>query len=249
MTVPFDYSGIPEGYYDQIANGPNGVRKFWHYHKFESVVRYIPPALMGPDKRVLDVGCFAGTFLGMIPKELFGTQVGIDILPNQIAYAQKTYNEPWRKFQVFDEFFRENREKFHVITLIEVIEHLTHEQIRELLGRIRELLLPEGRLILTTPNYFSVWPLLEIFLNRESDVKYEEQHITKFTYFNLEPKLIRVLQRPSFKLEAKTTTHFISPAIAGLNYEMAIRMAHAVPASNWGNPLGCIVLSRWSVNS
>lgn len=48
----------------------------------------------------------------------------------------------------------EIKEKFNVIFLFEVIEHLTFEDGVQLLNAIHDLLIPGGKLILTTPNAF-----------------------------------------------------------------------------------------------
>ncbi len=48
----------------------------------------------------------------------------------------------------------EIREKFNVIFLFEVIEHLTFEDGVQLLSTIYNMLLPGGKLIMTTPNAF-----------------------------------------------------------------------------------------------
>lgn len=48
----------------------------------------------------------------------------------------------------------EIRERFNVIFLFEVIEHLTFEDGIHLLNAIHQLLLPGGKLIMTTPNAF-----------------------------------------------------------------------------------------------
>jgi SAM-dependent methyltransferase len=48
----------------------------------------------------------------------------------------------------------EIKERFNIIFLFEVIEHLTFEDGLHLLNRIHDLLLPGGKLILTTPNAF-----------------------------------------------------------------------------------------------
>jgi 2-polyprenyl-3-methyl-5-hydroxy-6-metoxy-1,4-benzoquinol methylase len=244
----FDYSGIPEGYYDKILKGHKGIRKFWHYHKFESVLRYIPDTLQGEGKSILDIGCFAGSFLGMIPREIFPVQLGVDILPTQISYAEKTYGSEWRKFKAYDgslDLDIQYKEKFHIITLIEVIEHLNGHQIYELFHRINYLLHPEGRLILTTPNYLSLWPLIEYIINHFSEVKYEEQHVTKFKYFTIESQMSKLLNEFPLKLEKKTTTHFLTPFLAPASYELSTNIARAVPSSSWKNPFGSIILSSW----
>jgi SAM-dependent methyltransferase len=58
--------------------------------------------------------------------------------------------------QVHDFYsLEEIRERFDVVFLFEVIEHLDLEEGIRLLKRIHELLNPGGRLILTTPNVFN----------------------------------------------------------------------------------------------
>lgn len=46
-------------------------------------------------------------------------------------------------------------EQFDLITLFEVIEHLELEEGVEMLGRLRELLVDGGRLIISTPNVYN----------------------------------------------------------------------------------------------
>ncbi len=50
---------------------------------------------------------------------------------------------------------------FDVVTIIELVEHLHDAEALELLEEASRVTAPGGRLILTTPNYASIWPLLE----------------------------------------------------------------------------------------
>jgi SAM-dependent methyltransferase len=134
--------------------------------------------------------------------------------------------------------------RFDCITLIEVIEHLTAEEIRVLFGHIARLLKPGGKLIVTTPNYASTWPLLEQLLNRFGDVNYEEQHITRLNYFNFERRLAEVYPRlrEEFAVELKTTTHLLTPFLAGLSFRLARALSRLVPSTHWRVPFGNLVL-------
>jgi len=49
----------------------------------------------------------------------------------------------------------EVHEKFDLVLLFEVIEHLNVEEGREMIGRIHQILNPGGRVILTTPNVYT----------------------------------------------------------------------------------------------
>lgn len=74
----------------------NPIRRLWHVSKFERVLDYLPTTAA---QSILDVGCFAGTFLSLLPPERFSRQLGVDILPAQIDYANRTYGSSFRSFR------------------------------------------------------------------------------------------------------------------------------------------------------
>ena len=239
----YDYGTIPVGYYDRIFRGPKGIRRLWHVSKFERVLDCLPEEDGGS---LLDIGCFAGTFLSVVPRYRFDRQLGIDILPEQIDYATHHHSAPFREFRhalVSD--IVKTGEQFDCVTLIEVIEHLERPAVAELLSGIWKVLKPGGRFILTTPNYGSMWPVIELALNRMSDVKYEEQHITKFSFFNLELQLQSIEPQiwNRFDLKLKTTTHFVTPFMAAVSYDLARGLSRALPHSKWRHPAGNLILT------
>jgi len=64
--------------------------------------------------------------------------------------------------------------------MIELLEHLAPEDAVRLLRQACSLLSADGTLILTTPNYRSLWPFIEWGVNLSSPVSYEQQHINKY---------------------------------------------------------------------
>ena len=243
----FDYSSIPEGHYDRVARQGSRIRRLWHLSKFERVLDYLPHRA---GQSLLDVGCFAGTFLSMASPRRFSRQLGVDVLPAQIDYARAHYGTPFRRFQHVPSIthLRDLDERFDCVTVIEVVEHLTPDEIRTLLHHLGRLLVPGGKLVLTTPNYLSAWPILERILNRVGDVNYEEQHITRFTFFDVERRLAEIHPplRSEFELDLKTTTHFVTPFLAGLTFELAHRLSRAVPHARWRLPFGNLVLAAFT---
>ncbi|HZZ84839.1 MAG TPA: class I SAM-dependent methyltransferase [Anaeromyxobacteraceae bacterium] len=240
----FDYGSIPLGHYDRVLREGSGIRRLWHLSKFERVLDYLP---RGAGQSLLDIGCFAGSFLSMVPPERFSRQLGVDILPAQIDYANAHHGSQARRFQHVRSIadLGEVDARFDCVTVIEVIEHLTPDEIRALLGHAARLLAPGGRLVLTTPNYASTWPILERILNRVGDVNYQEQHITRFTFFDLERKLaaIHPALRSEFALELRTTTHLLTPFLAGISFDLAHRISRLVPHRRWKLPFGNLILA------
>ena len=167
-------------------------------------------------------------------------------MPAQIQYARQKYGTPFREFTLIKTISDLGTipQKFDFVTLIEVIEHLKPEEIRLLFKEIGRRLNTGGRLVFSTPNYASTWPVLEVLINYLSDISYEEQHLTKFTYFNLVSKLQRIYPEfeTEFALELRTTTHFISPFLAPLiSVEAARKLSRKIPHKNWKFPFGNLV--------
>lgn len=243
-TTKFNYESIPIGYYDKILDNKNGMRKFWHWHKFDAVKRVV-----GLKGVVVDVGCFAGTFIGAFLNNNYSKKIGVDILPDQIEYANHKYSSKSTEFLVIESFFdiiEKIKDEVNTVTFIEVIEHLDEFQIKDFFESVDKILAKDSEVVITTPNYLSVWPLLEVIVNKLSSVKYEEQHITKFTYFNIEKKLENIYPGiwEKYFVEIKTTTHFLSPFIALLSYSYAVKFSNYINASKWRNPFGAMILLK-----
>lgn len=246
----FDYSGIPVGFYDTVAHsGGNAIRRAWHLQKFHRVRDCLPGH---GGLSILDVGCFAGTFLSLLDETNFSRQVGVDILPEQVAYANEHYATDFRRFVPIENVtdIHDLGETFDCVTAIEVIEHLHEDVIESLIANVASCLNPGGRFVLSTPNYASAWPLVEILLNRFSDVSYEEQHVTKLNAFTLEKRLAEI--SPSlaryFTLEMKTTTHLLTPFLAPIAFDPVMRLAAAVPHNKWRVPFGNLCLAVFQRN-
>ncbi len=243
----FDYNKIPLGFYDDITKQQKGIRSFWHNQKFKRVI----DSFKKPHCSILDIGCFSGTFLSMISQHQMSEQIGVDILKEQIDYANQNYATFYRQFYLIENLKEMESVKdmqFDYVSIIEVIEHLNKHQIEDLIKIAYKKLKVGGKLIITTPNYMSLWPLQEFILNKISDVKYEEQHITHFNYFNIQNKLNSIVANMHllFKFDYKTTTHFITPYIAMFSYKFAEKISSAIPHRKWTFPLGSLVLIEFT---
>lgn len=181
------YESIPDGYYDQVYNNKRGIQSKWHelkFRKVNDVIDKIKP------KNVLDVACGPGTFLGQLPKKKESSYYGTDIAENQIKFANNKYSSKNVKFLVsedakypFDDNF------FDVITAIEFIEHISSKSFEANLKEMKRCLKKNGIIILTTPNYFSLWPILEYIVSKVTSQNYIEQHISKYTISILHNKI------------------------------------------------------------
>jgi 2-polyprenyl-3-methyl-5-hydroxy-6-metoxy-1,4-benzoquinol methylase len=175
METKFDYGAVETGYYDRVYQKQKGAQSKWHWLKFQYMRDLLPK-----EGKLLDIACSAGTFIGTLDGDL--DAVGVDIAESQVAYATEHYGAARKRYLQMDEGklpFDDNA--FDAVTVIELVEHLTMDQNRALLAEARRVLKPEtGILVVSTPNYHSGWPLLEILVNKLGELSYADQHITKF---------------------------------------------------------------------
>jgi len=126
-------------------------------------------------------------------------------------YANQKYKSKNCLFLNFDGKKIPFKDKtFNTISLIELIEHLPIKKIEIILKEARRCLKDNGKIIITTPNYFSFWPLIEFIINKFSKVSYEDQHITKFNIYNIK----NLAFRSDMKIEEIGTFNYFSPFLA-----------------------------------
>ena len=209
--MPFDYDQLKTGYYDEVYRRRRGVQSKWHHLKFARVRRAMPAF-----DRHLDIGCGPGTFISTLDGP--GTSIGVDISAAQVQYARRHYGSALHEFlTLHGEGLPFADDTFDVVTMLELIEHLPQSQGVALLREVRRVLRSGGCLILTTPNYASLWPLLECLVNRLSPVSYADQHITHYDG----PFLRRLLVRCGYRVAVLDTHPLAAPFCAALGWRLA----------------------------
>lgn len=137
-------------YFDHYSRGykltPDGRRLAWH--EFKGNFRALLPANKGA--RILDFGCGAGLILEWLAAEGFKNAEGVDLDPGQIQFAQSLGLNV--RLVDADISWLGTVEKFDVVMLTDVLEHIPPGSDLALLGALRNALKPEGRLIIRVPN-------------------------------------------------------------------------------------------------
>jgi 2-polyprenyl-3-methyl-5-hydroxy-6-metoxy-1,4-benzoquinol methylase len=211
----FDYETIPGGYYDAVYRRGQGIQSKWHHLKFGRVIEE-----MEGRQRHLDVGCGPGTLIGLLDDRFIST--GIDISTAEIDYARREYeSQSKRFFAVPAHALPDDCHNYDVATVVEVIEHLAPAELDDVLGATIARLRPGGKLVVTTPNFHSAWPLVEMLIDRLGELSYAPQHINRFT----PPRLLQLLQ--DLKLEEVHVHPYLAlaPFMAPLGWGLADKLA------------------------
>lgn len=142
-------------------------------HSHTQIVKRIPRYA-----QVLELGCGDGSMSRLMHEQCQAHIIGIDRNPEIVWQAQRYCD------YVFIEDLDDPHsldalegEKFDVITLVDVLEHLKHPET--LLKRLQPLLLDEGQILLSIPNVAHASVRLEL-LNGQFD--YEQAGILDMTH-------------------------------------------------------------------
>jgi ubiquinone/menaquinone biosynthesis C-methylase UbiE len=174
------------------------MQRFWHAGKLTMIDRLIRPHLKA-GSRLLEIGCGAGNLLlqatvqGSYPVALDLSMQSLTFVRSRLEEAKSAAEAPggFACTQAVGESLPLEDGSFDCVLLSEVIEHLEAPQIS--IGEAARVLRPGGRLLITTPNYRSLWPLMEWAVDRLNMVPKMagEQHISRFHPSSLKQMLIQ----------------------------------------------------------
>lgn len=166
----------------------------WNHKK---TLQYINAKYPNGKARVLDVGCFSGFFVKKLLLLGFDAR-GIDFNNKALDFGKERYGlEKYISNETLQEFLMQGQ-KFDVITLFEVIEHL--ENISDVLSEVSKLLEDDGVIIISTPNSNMCWrPALD----------FPPHHLSRFSPDALHSCVTRFGFRPVLLLEQMSTYDLI----------------------------------------
>jgi 2-polyprenyl-3-methyl-5-hydroxy-6-metoxy-1,4-benzoquinol methylase len=218
--------------YRALHNGPSPQR-FWHDTKRWLADTYLK---VQPGQRVLDVGCGSGVVANSLAEKGAGEVVGVDGNVEAIRFSTQTYQRPNLRFvQSLVDELEFSDHYFDAACCMELIEHIYVPQGQELLRSLARLVRPGGRLLITTPNYRSLWPVLEWALDRSGKVPHlaGDQHVAFYNHRMLK----QVAESSGWKTVAQKTCCTIAPWVSGLSWSLAERIRRAEAGLPFGTLL------------
>lgn len=210
---------IPGDYQQRAVTQGPAIQRFWHHSKQMIIDRCLPPA---KDDIVLDVGCGSGVIAAYLSAKCRRV-VAIDANADAIAFAGRHFNRANLSFvRAFaDQPLAENI-SVDKIYCLEVIEHIYSEQAKRMLALWHTMLRPNGRILLTTPNSHSVWPLIEWFMDRLrlAPRMADDQHVARY-----HPRALAAMcAGAGFSIVQMTSVCHIAPWLAWIDWRLAERV-------------------------
>jgi 2-polyprenyl-3-methyl-5-hydroxy-6-metoxy-1,4-benzoquinol methylase len=213
MRRAIDY--LPESSQYYVLTDGNAIRRQWHINK----LRLWHLATVTAEDRVLDAGCGAGNLISELAP-LCRRTIGCDYRYPCLAVASRRGAGSYIQANLRQLPFPAGT--FSRIFCMEVIEHLDRDTITQALAEFHRALGPEGQLIVTTPNYRSLWVVIEFLADTVRLVPgmVGGEHISKFN----QRTLAALLTMAGFVIERLGTFNHLSPFIAPLSERWAERL-------------------------
>jgi 2-polyprenyl-3-methyl-5-hydroxy-6-metoxy-1,4-benzoquinol methylase len=217
-------SKIPGSYQHHALKKGNPIQRQWHKNKL-NLVKYL--GFLNQNDVVLDAGCGSGNILLEFAKDVRYV-VGIDSNKECIKFLKQRIkdlqikNALAKKLDLLE--VRSLNLEFSKTIMTEVIEHLTEEYLEKILREIGQVITRDGEILITTPNYRSLWPSIEIMLDflKLTPRLRDEQHIAKYHW----KKLFEITKRTNYQVISKGTLNWISPFITLVTPNLADKISY-----------------------
>lgn len=193
--------------------------------------RYVP---INSNARILDLGCGCGTILQVLKEMGIADAQGVETSPECVAIAQRA-NFKVLQSDVVSFLRQANSQKWHVIIAFDLLEHLTKDEIVNVLALIREHLTPDGYLVMHVPNGESIFGT-RVFSN---DITHE----TIFTRNSLHQLLIPLGYGEIRCFEDVPIVHGPKSALRWLGWMVVRALAH-IPLVLETGSLGSYILTQ-----
>ena len=224
--MSFDYHAVAGDYQYRALHSGHPMQRFWHGGKLIMIDQLIRPHLKA-GSRLLEIGCGAGNLLlqatvgGSYPVALDLAMPSLAFVRSRLQEATSGLEAPngFACIQAIGELLPLAGGSFDCILLSEVIEHLESPQVS--IREAARVLRPGGQLLVTTPNYRSLWPMMEwtVDLMNMAPKMAGEQHISRFHPTSLR----RLLIDSDLGIERFGTIYNLSPFLSLVSPKWASR--------------------------
>lgn len=212
--MKYDYDPEVEGQHHAFISG-GSVRRRWHWNK----LRLFEVTGIRREDTILDAGCGVGNLAAELAPHCRSI-IGCDYHHGRLAFARGRGQGTYIQGTIAQLPFTDDA--FDKIFCMEVLEHVDPKRIPQILQEFRRILKPGGLIMISTPNYTSLWPVIEFFMDtlRLVPTIPGGAHICKYNRRMLEDALASA----GFAIRQIGSFNHLSPFVAVMSDRWAERL-------------------------
>lgn len=202
MSNQIDVSDLPQDHYPPlILTGertlPGVTEENYWFQRHLVAYEHLLPLVEG--KKILDLGSGEGYGIDLLASRA-REALGVDLAPEAIYHARKTYRRPNLSFLYMDIYHLDlEDDSFDVVCSLQVIEHL--QEPERFIEEARRVLRPGGTCVITTPNRLIISPGRDTPVNPFHIFEFDDRQFLDFMggYFD-EVRLLGIAHARKLRL-------------------------------------------------
>lgn len=228
-----DRIAISGDYQARVSVSGPAPQRFWHQLRYEACLDVLTPR---EGETLIDLGCGSGVFSAAMAAQ-GATVVGLDANESAVRFAQHTFGRTNLTFRK-NAFSSLDVPAADGAALLEVLEHIPLAEASELVRALHAKLRPGGRVVVSTPNRISPWPIVEKTLDLFHLVPHleETQHVMLYD----SRRLRDLFESAGFETFHCSTIFLLAPWIAGVSWPLA-KWIHRLE-QKIRIPFGCLLV-------
>lgn len=129
------------------------------------------------DARILDIGCGMGHFLRFLKSKGYRRSMGVDISPDQVSFCRTHGLQNTEHVGNLFHYLETQTKSFDLVTMNDVIEHFSKDEIVHLLALTGSALADQGRLVIRTPNIAGMCGPYARYIDFTHEIAFSEQSL------------------------------------------------------------------------
>lgn len=195
---------------------------------------------VGPDTKCLDLACGFGNFLAFLEASGVREFVGVDGSDAAVSAAIGRFGSERAVCSDVFSFLQTSTSTFDLISALDLLEHLSKQELYDLLDLARSRLAPSGRLLVRVPNAYGLFGMA----SRYNDITHETcftpgalRDVFETAGFNA----IAVWEDTGRSTDLKQMLHRFSWEVV----RFGIRCVDAIETGTWGE--GVFTRNMWAL--
>jgi SAM-dependent methyltransferase len=175
--------------------------EWFDFYVEQMYIPYLAP--LDKNSAILELGCNKGFLLKSLHKKGFKNLFGVDLSPDDLTIAKAIIPEAQLSYQDAFDFLDTHQNKFDLIILKALIEHIRKDQIMLLLEKINKSLTPNGLVLVDVYNAAWIFALHDRYMDFTHEIGFTQESLRQVMVHSFNDVSVKPTATPLWKMNKK----------------------------------------------